>query len=260
MGPPNATAELILIEGGAGVIEVAFSIEIRVAEKLEGVTVKLACARFADDSDDAAVVVAVFGIEVCGKDAELFDGVEVWDDGGAAVHVLLHVDTVDHEAVGGFALAVDGEVAGVGVAGGVEAAGYTSHDDGAGEESRDGGYAGLDGEKVGVAAAVQGERCHLSGRDDLAEMSGRGLDLYACVTRYRNGVGSLADLEDCINTDSGIGVHYEVGLSLGAEAGGGDGQVVVADGEVGKDVEALLVGDSLIGRLLGGVDQLEDCA
>ena len=73
-------------------------------------------AGFADDSDDAAVVVPVLRIEVVGQHAELFDGIEVGDDRGAAVHVLLHIDSIDHEAVGRLALAVDGEVAGVGVA------------------------------------------------------------------------------------------------------------------------------------------------
>ncbi len=142
---------------------------------------EVAGAGFADDGDDAAVVVAVLGIEVGGEDAELFDGVEVGNDGGAAVHVLLHVDSVDHEAVGGFALAVDGEVAGVGVAGGVDAAGDAGHDDGAGQEGGDGSDAGLDGEQIGVAAAVEGESGHLAGGDDFAEVSCGGFDLDAGV-------------------------------------------------------------------------------
>ena len=174
--------------------------------------------------------------------------------------MLLHVDSVDHEAVGGLALAVDGEVAGVGVAGGVDAAGDAGHDDGAGEEGRDGRYAGLDGEEVGVAAAVQGEGRHLAGRDDLAEVSGCGFDLDDRVTGYGDCVRSLADLEGCVNTNGGVGVHCKVCLSLRAKACGGDGQVVVADWEVGEDVEALLVGDGLIGGLLSGVDQFQDCA
>ncbi len=112
----KGSAELALVEGGAGLVEVSPGVEVGVAEELEGFAVEVAGAGFADDADDAAVVVAVLGIEVGGEDAELFDGVEVGDDGGAAVHVLLHIDAIDHEAVGGFALAVDGEVAGVGVA------------------------------------------------------------------------------------------------------------------------------------------------
>ena len=44
---------------------------------------------------------------------ELFDGIEVRNDRGAAVHVLLYVDSVHHEAVGRFALSVDGQIAGI---------------------------------------------------------------------------------------------------------------------------------------------------
>ena len=176
-GAADGAAELVLVEGGAGGVEVASCVESGVAEELKGVAVKMASSGLADDGDDAAVVVAVLGIEVGGEDAKLFDGVEVRKDGGATVHVLLNVDSIDHEAIGGFALAVDGEVAGVRVAGRIDAAGDARHDDGAGQQGRDRGHAGLDCEQIGVAAAVQRERGHLRSGDDLAQMSRGCFDL-----------------------------------------------------------------------------------
>ena len=63
------------------------------------------------------LIEAVLGIEVVGQHPELFDRIEVRNDGGAAIHVLLHIDPVHHEAVGRFALAIDGQVSGIQVAG-----------------------------------------------------------------------------------------------------------------------------------------------
>ena len=167
---------------------------------------KCVASGFADDSDDAAVVVAVLGIEVVGEDAEFFDRIEVGNDGGATVHVLLHVDSIDHEAVGGFALAVDGEVAGVSVAGGIDTAGDAGHDDGARQKGGDGSDAGLDREQIGVAAAVQRKRRHLRGGDDLAEMGRRGFDLCAGVAVTVTVSSVQADLEGDIHADCGVGI------------------------------------------------------
>ena len=111
-------AELVLAVGGAVLREVVAGVEGGVAEEFECGAVELRCAGLGDDEDLAAAGVAVFGVEVGSEDTEAVDGVEIGDDGGAHVYVFLDVAAVDAESVGGFALAADGEVAGVGVAGG----------------------------------------------------------------------------------------------------------------------------------------------
>ena len=55
---------------------------------------------FADNGDHATVIVAVLGIEVVGEHPEFLDGIKVWNDGRASIHVLLHIDSIYLEAVG----------------------------------------------------------------------------------------------------------------------------------------------------------------
>jgi len=171
--------------------------------------------------------------------------------------VLLDVDSVDHEAVGGFALAVDGEVAGVCVAGGIDATGDASHDDGAGQESGDRGDAGLDGEEVSVAAAVERDGGHLIAGDYFAEVGCGGVDLNARLAGDGYDVGAGADFERGVDAEGGVGVYGQVDFSLGVEACRGDVQLVTAYGKIWEGVEALLVGDCVVGCLLGGVDEFE---
>ena len=88
-----------------------------VAQKLEDIAVKIVTPGFGDDVDLSAAVLAVFGVEIIGENAELRDGIEIRNDGGAHVDVFFDVAAVDHEAVGEFTLAVDGNVARVQIAG-----------------------------------------------------------------------------------------------------------------------------------------------
>ncbi len=88
-------------------------------EKLENVAVPGICPGFGDDIGiSAAAELAVLGVKTVGEDAEFGDGVEIGDDSGAVVNVFFDVTAVDDEANGKFALAVDGDGAGVEVAGG----------------------------------------------------------------------------------------------------------------------------------------------
>ena len=80
-------------------------------------------AGLGDDVDLAAAELAVLGVEVTGENAELGDGIEVGNDGRAHVDVFFDVAAVDDEGVGKFALAVDGDCAGIQIAGGGKRAG-----------------------------------------------------------------------------------------------------------------------------------------
>ncbi len=54
--------------------------------------------------------------------------------GRASIHVLLHIDSIHHKAVGGLALAVDGQIAGVQVPRWIDASGNARHNDGTGQQ------------------------------------------------------------------------------------------------------------------------------
>ena len=58
-----------------------------------------------------------------------------------------------------------------------------------------------------------------------------------------------------IHSEGRVRVHRQIHLSFALESGGRNGEFVVADGKIGEGIETLPVGDGLIGRLLGRVDQ-----
>jgi hypothetical protein len=64
-----------------------------------------------DGVDDGAGVAAVFGGEVIGLDAELFEGIGVGEDGGGVELGVVVVAAVEQVVVGGAARAVDGDSA-----------------------------------------------------------------------------------------------------------------------------------------------------
>jgi hypothetical protein len=64
--PSECPAKLILVEGGAGGIEVSPRIEHCVAKELERVTVPFVGSTLGDSGDDATVVVAVLRVEIGG--------------------------------------------------------------------------------------------------------------------------------------------------------------------------------------------------
>ena len=150
------------------------------------------------DGDHAAVVVPVLGIEVVGQHSELFNRIEIRNDGGAAIHVLLHIDSVHQEAVGRLPLAIDGQVPRIQITRRVEASGNARHDDGAWQQGRDRGHSRLDGQQVRVAPSIQRERGHLCTRYDLAEVSCGRLDLHSGVAGDVHTVRLRADRQCCI--------------------------------------------------------------
>jgi hypothetical protein len=122
----RSAAVLVLAECAAGGGEVVARIEIGVAQKIERAAVEPVGAGLGDYADLSAGKLSVLGIEVAGDDAELGDRIEVGNDGGAGVHVLLDVAAVDAEVVGEFPLAVDGDGAGIQVPEGARVVAPTS--------------------------------------------------------------------------------------------------------------------------------------
>jgi len=105
--PTDRAAKLVLFERRAGRIEVTPCIQRGIAEELKGAAMKRVASRFADDRDYAAIVVPILGIEVAGQHPELFDRIQVGNDRCPAVHGLLNIDSVHHEAIRGLPLPVD---------------------------------------------------------------------------------------------------------------------------------------------------------
>ena len=86
--------------------------------------------------------------------------------------------------------------------------------------------------------------------------SGR-LYLYGCIAVDDHRIRVHADRERCIYTQSGIGVHRQACLSLRSKSWRGDGEIVVAHGQVGERIQALSVRLDSIGRMLRRIDQFE---
>ncbi len=175
--------------------------------------------------------------------------------------MLLHVDAVDHETIRGLALTVDGEIAGIEIARGIEMPPVTpAMMTELGRSVETGATPGWMASKIGVAASIEWERRHLRARNHLAEMrrrSSRPVRRCSLVT---------VTMSDCVPRVSTISTRSAAsvstsrsGLLLRRESAGGDGEVVVTDGKIGEGVETLLVGDRVISGLSRDVDEAEGC-
>ena len=172
----EGAAELILVEGSARGREIIARVEIRVAQEFKTVAVKCIGAGFRDDVDLAAAEFAVLGVKVVRQNAEFGDGIEIGNDRCAVVHVFFDVASVHDETVGKFALTVDGNRAGIQIAGGRKhARAHILH--GIARDRGDGDNAGLKGQQIGKAAAVQGHGGHLSAGNHFAILCARCVDL-----------------------------------------------------------------------------------
>ena len=177
-------------------------------------------AGLGDDVDHPTVVVAVFGIEVVGENAELLNGVQVRNYRRSAVHVLLHIDGVYHESVGRFALAIDGNVSGIRVARRIDGARHARHDHRRWSQGRHRTDARLNREQASVAAAVQRNRLDLRVRHYFSQMSGDRINLSLDV-----GFGSahcyrlrlLLDFQRGIQRHGSVGIDGNIGFLLRLE-------------------------------------------
>ncbi len=229
---------MILLKGSPGWIEIITGVEQGVPEELESIAVKGVAAGLGDDANHPAVVVAVFGVEIVGEDAQLLDGIEVGNDRGSAVHMLLHVDGIHHEAVSGFALAVDGNVAGIRVARRIDRAGDAGHDHRGWGEGGHRSDARLDGEQVRIAAAIQGNGLDLCCGKHCTKVRGDGVHLgLECFFGF-NDCDSLVlpgQLHYRVDAKGGVGVDGEIGLELLLKSVRFHRQIVMTGGSAGNE-------------------------
>src|SRR5271154_584940 len=78
---------------------------------------------FGDYVNLASAEFSVFGVEITGENPELSDGIQVRNDRRAVVDVFFHIASVHDEGVCELPLAVNGNGAGIQIAGGTERAG-----------------------------------------------------------------------------------------------------------------------------------------
>src|SRR6266850_818901 len=107
------SSELVLLEDVSPRGKEIFGIEVCVSQKLEAAAMELVGSRLGHNVYNAAAVIAVLRIEVVGQYTELGDRIEVGHDRCAAVHHLLDVASIDHEAIGVFSLATNRLVPGI---------------------------------------------------------------------------------------------------------------------------------------------------
>ncbi len=85
---------------------------------IEGIPMKLVGSGFRNDVDLASGIFPILRVKVVGQDSKFGDGIEIGNDGGGHAARLFGIGAIDHEAVGGFPLAVDGNCSWVQIAGG----------------------------------------------------------------------------------------------------------------------------------------------
>jgi hypothetical protein len=150
--------------------EITIGIHRVIAQEPESVAVKAVGARLRDGIHNRATELAVLGVKAVGDEAKFLDGVQVRNKTRAKVAALADVSAVHQERIGGFALAVYGDVAGV-------------------QSARNravlldrlcgtGCNASLQAQKIDVAAAVQRQCKHFLGVDNVAELRVFGLHLH----------------------------------------------------------------------------------
>src|ERR1700733_8730395 len=121
-------------------------------------------AGLGDHVDDRTREVAVLGVKGAGLQPEFLDGIEHWYRARSIRTVVLDNRSIHHESIGVFTLTIDREQAGSQIAGcddgGLEWTGVANRGD-----------AGLQAEKVEIAAPVQRERNDLAVLDHIAHGS-----------------------------------------------------------------------------------------
>ena len=220
----------------------------RVAQEFEDIAVECIGTGLGNYADLASAELAVFRVEVTGENAELGDGIQVGNDRRAHVDVFFDVAAIQHEAVGELPLAVDGDGAGVQIAGGRKCA--DSHIlSRAGCERRDGRDAGLKGEQVRVAASIERHRGHLFACDDFTQLRIGCLDMRG---RFGDGhgLGSLSDFERRVHHHLAVDIDRHAGTPQRLKPRSFHFDVVAAYCQALKCVEAPAIGGD--GLLHGG--------
>ena len=116
-GPAGRGSELILNECAASGREIIAGVEVGVAQKVEHIPMKSIGSGFRDDVDLASGIFTKLRVEVRGEDSEFGDGIEIGNDRRGHASSLFGICAINHEAVGGLPLAIDGKRSGVQIAG-----------------------------------------------------------------------------------------------------------------------------------------------
>ena len=204
----------------------AICVQVSVFEEPEGVAVEAVGSALGDHDDLAAVGVAVFGGGIAADDAEFADGVYVGTVVDVVVDSVVDVDTIEGVVVGLLTVAVDEEAA---VVGGTSNVIRVSR--------RGRNSAGYQGGERGEVTRLQRELGGLLCRDG-----------GACtrIFRVEDGSGGGDDNVFSRRADLELGIHFGFLANFevewtdlsGAEAWGCNGDLVVADLEKAKDVDA----------------------
>ena len=248
-GSADASAEIVIDEVGFGCGEEWPCVEEVVAQVLEDDAVELVGAALGDDVEGGSGGASELGGEVGRFDFDFLDevGADVVDQAAVAAGGLV-VGAVDGEIRGVSAVAVDDLV------GGGEASGDGKDvrigDDGAGDER----------DELGVVAAIEREVLDLFGVDDVGKLAAGGVERFAAGGGDADDFISAADLEVEVGGDVGVGGDGQTAALLAVVAVHRDCDGVVADGEIGDDIEAAVVGDDGVDCLGADLRDGDGCA
>jgi len=225
------------------------SVEVLVLEEGVGRAVELVGSGLQDRDDGTSVGVAELCGSIGGDNADLGNGIGRWVIGDEVVLRFVEIGTVEGVVVGLVAVAIDGSdavVEGAPLDGVVAGHSLGVGGDGAGlEEGHGGEVASVEWD---VGDLVGGEGDAKGGVVGVEDRSGLGADI-------GDGGGS-AGLELGIELGGLVDLEGEGGELRGGEAGGGYGDLVLADGKEAGAVEADLVGGD--GCIDAGSDVMND--
>ena len=105
--------KLIALENTLGGIEEVAGIEHIIPQKLEGCAMNLVRARFGNRVDNGAREASILRVKRVRHQPEFLNGVERGNDGSPVVPAFFNVSAVNQKRIGGFALPIDRNVAGV---------------------------------------------------------------------------------------------------------------------------------------------------
>src|ERR1700722_6485355 len=248
-GPAKRCPVLVLPKGRALRRKVASSVQIRIAKEFKCRSVKLVSTGFGYDINQSAAVATVFGVSVAADDSELSDGIQIRNDAGLLPNRLLNAGSIQKKAVGRFALAIDGELAGVLVARhwhGSEPSAGTAVRSAAGGDRR---HSCLHGQKVGVATAVQRHFRHMLAANGLADLGIGHLNRDNAVVDV-DSLRVLPNLQGGVDLQCTVYVNHDPHLLIWLEAWRIDLKFVFANWHDWERILPLVVGGCC---LLGSV-------
>src|ERR1039458_7007124 len=232
--------ELVLVKCAARGRKVVAGIQVRVAQEFEDIAVECIGTGLGDYADLPSAELAVFRVKVTGEYPELGDGIQVGNDRRAHVDVFFDVASIQHKTVGKFPLAVDRNGARVQTTGGRKCA-DTHILSRVGCQRRDWSDAGLKGEQVREAAAIERHGSHLFARDDLAHLGIGGFDMRG---PFGNGyrLGPFSNGQRHVYYSLAVDIDHDTRAPERLEPGGVYVDVVTSNWQTVECIEALAIG------------------